>query len=353
MADDFIMDGHKLYWHFDRVNDWLKGKRVAPLYIDMGITQTCNIACKYCYYAVPEHRTKNIIPTHSLIRFLEDAAEMGVKAIGFLGDGEPMIHSGVYDAIVAGKKAGLDMAISTNGLIMQDDKLKEFLSALTWIRFTISAASAKKYEEIMGTNQKNYYKVINNIEKCVKIKELHGLKITIGLQMVLIEECADEIVSFAKLGRDMGVNYAVIKQCSESSNAKHNLVVRDYEKFEPMFLEAESYSNRDYNVIIKRKKMQKKIRKYNSCFGCEFLPQITGGGDVYNCGNFFGNKSFLMGNIVKKSFKDIVFSDNYLKIMKKTNNIDVHKMCGINCRQNEINEFLWMLKNPPNHLNFI
>jgi MoaA/NifB/PqqE/SkfB family radical SAM enzyme len=354
MVDKYFMSGCKLYWHLDRVSDWLKGKRIAPLYIDMGITQTCNIACAYCYYAVPENRTRNIIPTDALIRFLKDAAEIDVKAIGFLGDGEPMIHLGVYDAVIAGAEAGLDMAIATNGLILKTDRLKDFLTALTWLRFTIGAATPEKYGTVMGTSQENYYKVIKNIEKCVKMKRQYDLRVTIGLQMVLISECANQIVPFAKLGRDIGVDYAVIKQCSQSAGVMHNLVIEDYEKFEPLFQEAESYSNSSYDVIIKRRKMQNTARRYDRCFGCEFLPQITGGGDVYVCGNFFGKNSFWVGNIMDQSFKEIVFGDRYVEVMKKVRSeVDVHKECGINCRQNEINEFLWMLKNPPEHVNFI
>jgi MoaA/NifB/PqqE/SkfB family radical SAM enzyme len=354
MADIYNMEGHKLYWHLDRVKDWIDGKRIAPLYIDMGITQTCNVACKYCYYATPEHRTNKTIPTDALIRFLKDAAEIGVKAIGFLGDGEPMIHPGVYEAVIEGSKAGLDMAISTNGLVMDHNKLKDFLEALTWIRFNISAAEPDKYEIVMGTPKRNFFKVVDNIKKCIELKKQHNMKVTIGLQMVLISECVDQIVPFAKLGKELGVDYVVIKQCSESGGVKQKLVIDDYDKYEHLMKEAESCSNKNYNVIIKRIKMEHKKRGYDHCYGCEFLPQISGNGDVYCCGNFFGNKEFLAGNIINESFKDMVFGEKYRKVMEKVKNeVNVHKSCGFKCRQNEINEFLWKLKNPPEHVNFV
>ena len=38
---------------------------------------------------------------------------------------------------------------------------------------------------------------------------------------------------------------------------------------------------------------------------------------------------------------------------KVTAEVNVHKQCGVGCRQNEINEYLWNLKNPPQHINFI
>ncbi len=95
-------------------------------------------------------------------------------------------------------------------------------------------------------------------------------------------------------------------------------------------------------------------KKYDKCYGCEFLPQISGAGDVYPCGNFFGKKEFLIGNVVNQSFRDIVFGEKYNDIMTKIKaKVNVHSDCGFKCRQNEINGFLWELKNKPNHVNFI
>jgi MoaA/NifB/PqqE/SkfB family radical SAM enzyme len=365
MADKYLMDGNKLMWHKGRVVDWLNGKRIAPLYIDMGITKTCNIKCKYCYYSVPENRTMEIFPTDKLTAFLRDAASIGVKAIGFLGDGEPMLHPGVYEAVISGAEAGLDMALSSNGLILKEKGLDRFLASLTWIRFNISA-SPEKYTSIMGTWAGNFDRVMGNIRKCVEVKRKNNLKTTIGLQMVLIEECAEDIVPFAKLGKELGVDYAVIKQCSESHVHKLNLADEDYDKYTHLLREAESFSGSDYNVIIKWRKMRSRgIRNYDHCYGCEFLPQISGNGKVYNCGNFFGNEAFCCGDLTKEAFRDIVFGERYKEVMDKVKSkVDVHTVCGINCRQNEINEFLWSLKKykielddpigqPPEHINFV
>lgn len=353
-AEPFEMQGHKLFWHLDRVNDWAQGKRIAPLYIDMGITQTCNIHCQYCYYAVPENRTKHVITTERLVQFLKEAGEIGVKAIGFLGDGEPMVHPGCYDAVIAGHRFGIDMAISTNGTVMEEARLPDFLRALTWIRFNISAAEPEKYGLVMGTSPKMFQTVRRNMARCVEIKKQLGLQTTIGMQMVLVQDCVDQVVPLARLGRELGVDYVVVKQCSEHGSITHGLIPEDYAKHEELYQEAESFATADYHVVIKRTKMANKKRSYDRCFGCDFLPQITGAGEVYVCGNWFGHPDFLMGNINTQSFKEIVFSDRYQQVQKKVNDeVDVHKQCGIGCRQNEINEFLWKLKHPPKHINFI
>ena len=51
---------------------------------------------------------------------------------------------------------------------------------------------------------------------------------------------------------------------------------------------------------------------------------------------------------------DLENGKRYREVMTKVNNvIDVQKDCGSRCRTNEINEFVWKLKQQPEHHNFI
>ncbi len=354
MEDHYNMQGHKLYWHLDRVNNWKNGDRIAPILVDIAINQTCNASCGFCYYAVGENKKKGMVPTDVLLKLIQDCADIGVKGIVFGGDGEAMLHPGIYDVVSAGAQAGIDMHLMTNGIIMKEKRLKEFLESLIFIKFNICAATPKKYSLVMGTSEKLYYKAYENIKKCVEIKKKYNLNVTLGIQMLLIYDCIDEIVAFAKMGKELGVDYSVIKQCSESDGIELKLIGDDIEQYLPLFEEAKSYAGDNYDVIIKTKKMQLFERNYDQCFGCEFLATIDGAGNYTNCGNFYGQKDFTIGNITENSFKELVFSNRQREVMNRVSNeLDVHTQCGRKCRQNEINEFLWTLKNPPQHINSI
>ena len=37
--DEYLMDGNKMMWHPERIADWLNGKRIPPLHIDVGLTK--------------------------------------------------------------------------------------------------------------------------------------------------------------------------------------------------------------------------------------------------------------------------------------------------------------------------
>ena len=60
-----------------------------------------------------------------------------------------------------------------------------------------------------------------------------------------------------------------------------------------------------------------------------------------------------MGNIIESSLKSVVESDRYWQVQKKVQGIDVNRDCETNCRHYYISQFLWELKRPPEHKNFV
>jgi MoaA/NifB/PqqE/SkfB family radical SAM enzyme len=134
-----ILDGHKLQWHRERVEAWISGERIAPITIDCALTRRCSYRCVYCYGQLQSNNEKRM-SKDMIFRFLDDAAEIGVKAVSFVSDGESTCSPHLYDAIVRGRSNGLDMALGTNGYLLRDDRLEDILPSLTYLRFNISAA---------------------------------------------------------------------------------------------------------------------------------------------------------------------------------------------------------------------
>lgn len=363
MADKYVMDGHKLYWHLDRVSDWLSGKRIAPIHIDVGLSKGCNIRCEYCFGALQGNFYKKgseiYFPRDALLRYVREAGESGVRSMGFIGEGEPLLNPFAYEAIVEAKKSGVDVSIGTNGILLDTGrKGKEALESLSWIRFNISAASDKAYLRVHRS--KEFLTAIQKIKFCVETKRKNNTMATIGLQMVLTLSNADQVVPLAKLGKGLGVDYLVIKQCSDTVDSEIGVFNKlgEYGRFSDILKEAEGISSGNYNVIVKWKKLTNKGRRgYEQCLGVPFLLYSSGDGKLYPCGMCFDynrgmEEEYRMGDLVKQSFKEIIKSDRYWKVVDKIKQIDVDK-CYSNCRTHAINEFLWQLKHPPEHLNFV
>jgi MoaA/NifB/PqqE/SkfB family radical SAM enzyme len=308
--------------------------------------------------------TKDVI-----FRFLDDAAEIGVKAISFVSDGESTCSPHLYDAILRGKGNGLDMALGTNGYLLKDERLEEILPALTYLRFNISAADPARYAEIHGCTVKEYEKVIGTIRKSVAIKKQKGLEVTLGLQMVLLPQFQDQILPLAKLGRELGVDYLVIKHCSDDETGSLGVDYSRYEVMVDILKEAEELSSPDYLVRAKWSKILSGGKRcYARCYGPPFIMQFSGSGLVAPCGMLFNSKyrKYHIGNIVDAPFKEIWKSERYWEVVNliASEQFDARSMCGSLCLQHKVNEYLWELKlgkirirrpdgAPPMHRNFI
>lgn len=369
MNDRLVLDGTKLSWHGDRLEAWRAGERIAPLTIDCALTANCTYKCVYCYGKLQRMGSKPL-PRDIVFSFLDDAAEIGVKAVSFVSDGESTCSPHLGAAINRGRANGLDMALGTNGYLLNDDKLPAILPDLTYLRFNISSGTETGYAAIHGVKAKHYRKVLGTIRKAVEIKKANGLAVTIGLQMVLLPELAHEIIPLALLGRELGVDYFVIKHCSDDEEGRLGVDYSKYAALENLLREAEQLSTANYLVKAKWSKiMSAGKRCYSKCFGPVFILQMSGSGIVAPCGMLFNDryKEFHMGSLLEQPFKQIWKSDRYWDILKKISSagFDARTDCGTLCLQHKVNETLWhmhttkdsVLPPPqgplPEHVNFI
>ena len=359
----FRFDGHKMLHHLDRIRAWQNGEKFAPVHIDMGLTKFCNTACIYCYAVVQNMTKGTMIAPDALLRYIEDCGKLGVRSIGFIGDGEPTLNPAMYDATVLAKQVGIDTAMATNGIILDMDRAHDLLRDMTFIRFNLSAGTPEGFRKVHQSHTDNFHALVEKIRELVRIKKENNYQCTIGLQMVLIPECFDQVIPEAKLGAELGVDYFVVKHCSDSEYKEIGIDYKNYLSIEDMLKEAESYSQGDYVVQVKWNKIlaagesdlyKDGYRKYDVCYGTPFLLQISGNGKIYPCGPFFNKERFYIGDLHEDSFFDVVMGDRYWEVHDDVvKSVDVHKDCAIGCRQDYVNKFLWDLKSAPEHLNFI
>jgi MoaA/NifB/PqqE/SkfB family radical SAM enzyme len=363
-----ILDGHKLAWHKDRVEAYLAGERVAPITIDCALTRSCTYRCLYCYGQLQENDEKKMT-RDVIISFLDDAASLDVKAVSFVSDGESTCSPWLYEAITHGKKNGLDMALGTNGYLLDTDQLESILPSLSYLRFNMSAGEPMRYKEIHGCSTSCFSKVFLTILKAVQVKKENDLDVTIGIQMVLMPSYADQIIPFATIGKELGVDYAIIKHCSDDEMGTLGVDYEDYFQLGGILAEAEKMSTEDYTVKAKWSKiMSNGQRHYDRCYGPGLIMQLSGSGLVAPCGMLF-NQRFKdkchIDNITETSFRRIFQNQRYWDVLDYlgSGEFDARKECGSLCIQHHVNECLFDIKHNggvlerngdvPMHVNFI
>ena len=366
MTKKYELDGCKLAYHQNRVKAWLRGERVAPILIDMALTKACTYKCDYCYAHKFQDNKGYPINYTVIDNFIDDCACMGVKAISLVSDGESTCNFALQYFVERATDMGLDVALGTNGCLLDNFDIRCLVDRLTYLRFNISAADPERYCEIHGVGMDSYVRTLANMQEAVRQAKSLDDPATIGLQMVVRDKYADQIVPLAKFGKKMGVDYLVLKHCSDDENDGLGVKYDDYDKLKGLLIEAESYSTDDYFVKAKWNKIGK-VRDYKECLAGPLMLQISGSGKVTICGMLFGDKykKYEIGNICKTRFYDLWQSDRYWDVMNevKSEEFDCRRDCGSNCLQEMANRYLHKVKTsgvvprvpdePIQHVNFI
>lgn len=364
MSDIFRIDSHKLIFHPTRVSQWLesygnweKEKEIYPIYVEVSPYGACNHRCTFC--GVDYMGYKNIkIDFEIYKQIIREIAELGVKSVMFAGEGEPMLHRDLDLMIEATKKAGIDVAITTNFVPIKLDKMPKILKNTTWIKASINAGNAKVYSQIHRTRENDFYRVLKNLEESIKIRQKIESSCTIGVQMLLLPQNYQTAIEFAITLRDIGVDYLVIKPYSQHLFSR----TREYESLDYsqyLFLEKslDELSSEEFSIIFRSDTMKKLTGNrnfYEKCYSTPyFWGYISANGEVYGCSCYLGDDCFSYGDINQKSFKQIWQSiKRQENIRFIQNDLDIKK-CRVNCRMDSINRYLWELKHSNSHVNFI
>jgi len=189
------------------------------------------------------------------------------------------------------------------------------------------------------------------------LKRKENYRCTLGMQLLLLPENCHEVVSLAKLAKDIGVNYLVIKPYSQHPQSKTTTYADiKYSNYEYLRDELIKFDTPEFNVIFRLHAMKKwdtESRKYKCCLALPFWSYIDSSGNVWGCSVYLGDERFFYGNIYECSFKEIWEGKKRMHSLRwSEEELDPSK-CRVNCRMDEINRYLWDLKNHPEHVNFI
>lgn len=364
VTDKRMHDSTKALWHMNRIIDHFdKNKRISSIHIDVGITKKCNMLCSFGY-CKKQILDGSSIEKYALINNLvKSAAKIGVKSLGFIGDGEPTMNPECFNALSVGKNEGLSMAISTNGILVETEyKQRTILDSCEWMRFNISAYTEKGYRKVHNSNKRDI--VFENVRNIVKLKRKYNSKCDIGIQMVFNpDEMLQEVIPLSQFAIDSGVDYFVIKQTSVPDEGQTGMTQFDLNKYDSkevidILKQAEALSNKDTDIIPKYIAMKLKGEKpYKRCLAISLISEISGNGNWFPCGYFFSGQreDLLFGNIHNNTLEEIINSDRYWNII---NYLETEFKVGIECkgccRMDSCNIFLDNYVNErPQSINFI
>ena len=181
------------------------GRTVRDLRIS--VTDRCNFRCTYC---MPAEGMK-WLPREDLLTFeeIERIAKVCVERFGVDGirltGGEPTVRAHLTVLVERLARLGVDLAMTTNGTTFR--LLAEDLRAAGLRRVNISCDSLDRDRFFLMTRRDDLVKVLDGIQ-AAKDAGFDPIKVNVVLMR---GENDDEIVDFARFGRENGVGVRFIE----------------------------------------------------------------------------------------------------------------------------------------------
>lgn len=176
-----------------------------PLFLDIDITDICNLRCPFCLRTSnPELIQNKIMSFDTFKKIIDEASKKGVYGIKLNIIGEPLIHPHIHKFIeYAKKKEILDIYFNTNGKLLNKKIAKELIDiGLNRISISFEGYTKEVYERYrVGSD---FDTVVNNIKEIQALKnKLSVSHPKIRIQTVLLPELKKDMDNYVSFWKDI------------------------------------------------------------------------------------------------------------------------------------------------------
>lgn len=350
---ELFLDGSKLLHHLPVVEKWKKGERIFPIHAEISPTSGCNQRCNLCYVDYLGHKA-GFLPENIMNSLADEFGKLGVKSVLLAGEGEPTANKGIVSMIQRAHRNGVDMAINSNAVLLTKEMSEAILPHLVWARFTFQGSTQEIYQSIHKGHPSDYHRAVTNVQDAVKVKRDTKSTVTLGTQQILINENYRDVYDTAKLSKELGVDYYVVKRFSKHPNNTYDVPEDIWKESEDQLRRVEELTDSKFKVIVRWNNFTQDCNRiYKKCIGTPFITQILADGKIYPCSQFFKDPSYCYGDLHHQSFEEIFTSGRVEEVTKKIYDEVNVKNCISYCRHHSTNQFLWKLHEEPAHANFI
>ena len=167
----------------------------------ISVTDRCNFRCQYC---MPEEgldwlKREELLTFEEITRITKILVKnYGINSVRLTG-GEPTLRANLPDLISMLSELPIEIALTTNGINLSKNAQIFFDAGLNRVNISIDSLKAERFKEI--TLRDEMEKVITGIEASIEAG-LSPVKINVVVMRGIND---DEIIDFAKFGRERGV----------------------------------------------------------------------------------------------------------------------------------------------------
>lgn len=328
------------------------GKFLSPIEVNIDPCNNCNIYCIWCNgKKIIDRSNKVMMTTEHLLELIEFCADWGVKAICFAGGGEPTLHPDLAIAFERCYELGLESAIITNGLFMNDEQLERIAERARWIGVSVDSDCSNTYKRCKSVDK--FSDVIDNIKK---LSDLGAREIT--YKYLIHPENQYGVLNACRLARDIGADCFHSRLVStryiynnwdksyklEVDNANNNNdFVLDHNAINEQLETCQKLNSEDFKVFTIRHKQEGKGNRrirFDRCRASPLLCMFEADGTTSICIDRKGEKETMLCNHDNiENVRAMWGSDYHKKLLSMINPEKDCPKCTMNIYQELLNAY--------------
>jgi MoaA/NifB/PqqE/SkfB family radical SAM enzyme len=348
----------KVLAHLDRLVDWRRGLKRAPVTVEWDLSNRCTLGCQACHFAhthtrgpwsVKDRRLPMAfdnggdLASVSLVeRALGEMALAGVEGIVWSGGGEPTTHPDWRQVVLFAHRARLQQGMYTlGGLLAEADAI--FLSEhLSWVVVSLDCLDGAAYAAEKGVPSGRF------AAACDAVRWLGGGPATVGVSFLLHGRNWMQAADMVALGRALGATYVTLRPAVHTSADAPSVAIDDrawitaaLPLLEQLATEPGVEVDADRFVAYR----DRRGHGYAACAGPMLTTTITPDGRVWVCPQRRGIVGSELGDLRRESFSSLW--------ARHPGRWTVDEDCRVMCRLHLVNQQLAALEAPRPHEAFV
>ena len=282
----------------------MRGRPLRDLRISL--TDRCNMRCRYCMPR--EHFTENheflnkteILSYEEIASIVNSLVPLGLEKVRLTG-GEPLLRRDI-DKLVKQLPSELDLALTTNGLLLERYAEILFDSGLDRVTVSLDAIDEETFQK-MGDTKESPSKVLKGIEKALSV----GLKVKVnsvirkGVNTHSIKEISDYFIN-----SDVIVRFIEYMDVGETNSWNLDEVVSGEEMrkiLEPLYTIEQNYTGEVANRYSRGSQELGFIESVSKpfCHSCN-RARLSADGKIYTC--LFASKGNDLKSLLRMGASD-------------------------------------------------
>ena len=305
-------------------------EQYVPLVVSWNVTLKCNLKCAHCYINAAEKELSDELNTDAAKMLIHQITEVS-RPLLILSGGEPLLREDIYEIIRYGADRGLRMGMGSNGMLIDDEVTRRLEdSGMGTVAISLDSSIPERHDEFRGVKG-CWQRAVDAIKFLKKSKIQVQVNSTVTLQNY---DEVDEIMAFAEeLGVDNFHLFFLVPTGRGTDieditpRMYENMISSTLGKIKKYKLNVKPSCAPQFMRVSKEQGVDMS-RWVRGCMAGFYYCRIYPSGEVTPCPYLPLN----LGNIRKRSFKDIWFNS---KVFKALRNFDQLKG---KCRQCEYRE---------------